>query len=226
MHGVPLGASEFARMAQAGARLVWTPQSNLWLYGRTADIPAALREGVSVSLATDWTLSGSYHLLDELRVAARLNEQAYGGLLTARDLVAMVTTVPAEHLGLEQTVGRLAPGYLADLMVVRGDCLAPYEALLAAQLPDVALTIVAGRALYGDPDLMAALPVAGAIEERITICGAEKALRIACDAPWIEGAGDTLAQITIGLNQAQPAPLPLDLCSVRGWVALPLVYAP
>ncbi len=226
VHGVPLGESEFAQMAQVGARLIWSPQSNLWLYGRTADIPAALRQGVSVSLATDWTLSGSYNLLDELRVAATLNAEEYGGLLTARDLVEMVTTIPAEHLGLEQTVGRLSPGYLADLMVVRGDRAAPYEALLTAELTDVALTVVSGRALYGDPGLMAALPVAGSVDEPLVICNTPKVLRLAYDAPWIEGANDTLAQITAGLGQAQPAPLPLDLCSVRGWAVLPLVCDP
>jgi hypothetical protein len=54
-----------------GAKLVWSPRSNLQLYGETANVYDALAEGVLVSLGTDWTPSCSADLLGELKVADR-----------------------------------------------------------------------------------------------------------------------------------------------------------
>src|SRR5262249_6746502 len=52
-----------------GAKLVWSPLSNLLLYGNTTNVYEALAEGVLVSLGTDWTPSGSRTLLEELKIA-------------------------------------------------------------------------------------------------------------------------------------------------------------
>ena len=49
-----------------GAKLIWSPLSNLLLYGKTTNVYEALAEGVLVSLGTDWNPSGSRNLLGEL----------------------------------------------------------------------------------------------------------------------------------------------------------------
>jgi len=59
IHGIPLGTPEWTAMANVGSSLIWSPQSNLTLYGQTADVPGALAAGVNVALAPDWTESGS-----------------------------------------------------------------------------------------------------------------------------------------------------------------------
>jgi len=223
IHGIPLGTEEYAQMAAAGASLVWSPMSNLWLYDETADVPEALRQGVSVSLSTDWTLSGSYHLLDELKVASAVNQERYDGALTPCDLVRMVTSEPADQLGLTGTVGRLAPGHLADILVVRGDRSSPCEALIQADLKDVALTLVAGHALYGERDLMERFPTTGH-EETIGVCSQARVLRIAIDAPWIMGADDTVTEITSPLQSCCPGLLPLNLCATDR-CAMPLILS-
>ena len=69
IHGTGLERTDFAAMHDAGAKLVWSPLSNLLLYGHTANVYDALAEGVNVALGTDWTPSGSPTLLDELKVA-------------------------------------------------------------------------------------------------------------------------------------------------------------
>ena len=81
IHGTALERSDFADMRAAptirsdgigdgrGAKLVWSPLSNLLLYGETANVYEALAEDVLVSLGTDWTPSGSRTLLQELKVA-------------------------------------------------------------------------------------------------------------------------------------------------------------
>ncbi|MEC8709701.1 MAG: lamin tail domain-containing protein, partial [Candidatus Thermoplasmatota archaeon] len=54
IHGVALTDREFTKMAEVGATLVWSPLSNLLLYGQTADIAAAKAAGVHITLAPDW----------------------------------------------------------------------------------------------------------------------------------------------------------------------------
>src|SRR4029079_3211772 len=69
VHGTAFERRDFARMRRArsprddgrgdglGAKLVWSPLSNLLLYGHTANVYEALAEGVTVSLGTDWSPS-------------------------------------------------------------------------------------------------------------------------------------------------------------------------
>src|SRR6185295_12191238 len=74
IHAAAFTRAEFKETAAAGAKVVWSPLSNLLLYGGTADVPTAMTEGVLVSLGADWAPSGSANLLGELKVADRVNK--------------------------------------------------------------------------------------------------------------------------------------------------------
>jgi hypothetical protein len=125
-----------------GAKLIWSPLSNLLLYGKTANIYEALAEGVVVSLGTDWNPSGSRNLLGELKVAdialrdPRLlgNSRSlkpefsttgkHGEALAEaeraldRELIDMVTRNPAVTVHWQNEVGSIEPGKTADLFVI------------------------------------------------------------------------------------------------------------
>jgi 5-methylthioadenosine/S-adenosylhomocysteine deaminase len=73
IHGVGLREPDFREMAANGVGLVWSPKSNLELYGTTADVASALAANVVIALAPDWSPSGSSGMLDELRVAVAWN---------------------------------------------------------------------------------------------------------------------------------------------------------
>jgi cytosine/adenosine deaminase-related metal-dependent hydrolase len=78
IHGTAFEEAEFAEMAQVGAKLIWSPQSNLALYGQTTHITLAVLQGVPVSLGVDWHATGSDTLFDELCVASQLNRDQFG----------------------------------------------------------------------------------------------------------------------------------------------------
>jgi 5-methylthioadenosine/S-adenosylhomocysteine deaminase len=153
VHGVGLEPEDFSEMAHApaaradgisdgrGAKLVWSPLSNLLLYGRTAAVYDALAAGVLVSLGTDWTPSGSPNLLTELKVADRAlrDDMLLGGrrylvpalaLGQSNDddgiaeraldqlLVEMVTINPAKAVRWDDQVGSIEIGKVADLLVI------------------------------------------------------------------------------------------------------------
>ncbi len=73
IHGVALSKREFKDMAGQGVGLVWSPRSNVELYGFTTDVLAAKNEKVTIALAPDWSPSGSNGMLEEMKYAAVWN---------------------------------------------------------------------------------------------------------------------------------------------------------
>ena len=199
-HGTAFTSVEFMQMAQAGMKLIWSPHSNVSLYGQTADVPAALDAGVTIALAPDWSMGGSQNLLNELRFAAAWDDTHFADRLTSKDLVEMTTSHAAQALGVASMLGTLAPGYRADLAVFAGDVALPYDAILAARPKQVRLVMIDGVVLYGDSVLQAAGPVAPGCET-LDVCGGAKFLCAATSATTNK-LDQTYAQIVAALGQA------------------------
>jgi len=157
IHGAALNADDFARMKAGNSSLVWSPFSNLWLYGATADVATANTAGVRLCIGSDWGPSGTRSVLWELKVADLWNKDNL--VFTDEELVRMATANPGEALSgvWPHPVGRLEHGALADLIVVRRGADDVYRNLIAATEADVRLVVVGGRARYGLRSLMKSL---------------------------------------------------------------------
>ena len=157
IHGTALNADDFSAMQAGNSSLVWSPFSNLWLYGATADVKTAHAIGVRLCLGSDWGPSGTRNVLWELKVADLWNKSE--GVFTDEDLVRMLTSNPGDALTevWPRPVGRLERGALADLIVVRRSALDPYRSLIEATEADIRLVVVGGRARYGLRSLMTPL---------------------------------------------------------------------
>jgi len=199
-HGIAFTSIEFTIMANAGMKLTWSPASNLYLHGDTADIPTALDAGVTVALAPDWSIGGSQNMLDELRFADAWDNTHWNNRLAAKDLVEMATINGAKVLALDDRLGQIKPGYLADIAVFAGDRSQPYDAIVAARPSNVTLVMVGGTVLYGDAVLQAAGPAAPGCET-LDICGADKFLCVATTST-ANKLNQTFAQIAGKLSQA------------------------
>jgi hypothetical protein len=181
-------------MVAHGMNLIWLPRSNVSLYGhgadlsKTADIPAAIEKGITVAIGTDWSITGSQNLLDELLFADQIDNTQWGDVLTPRTLVQMATKNAAKVIGLSTTLGELAYGHKADLVVIGGERGRPYDAILAATPKDVRMVVVGGKILYGD---MAMKPLAQSTPacDSLDICGVNK---FACVAQSGAAGGDLL----------------------------------
>jgi len=199
-HGTAFTATEFAVMAQAGMKLIWSPHSNVSLYGQTADIPGALDLGVTVAIAPDWSMGGSQNLLDELRFARDWDHAHWNDRLSAKDLVTMATLHGAQALALDAKLGKLAVGHLADIAVFAGDVTHPYDAILASRPEQVRLVMIGGTVLYGDAALQAAGPALPGCET-LDVCGTSKFL-CAATTGTTNKLDQTYAQIHAALSQA------------------------
>jgi 5-methylthioadenosine/S-adenosylhomocysteine deaminase len=166
IHCAGLKPEDFAVLGSLGGSMVWSPMSNLLLYGGTADIAAAVAAEVRIGLGSDWSPSGSKNLLGELK-AAWLVAQQIGGL-AKHDIIAMATRTGARILGWGASVGTLEPGKRADLLVVKGTAADPYDQLIRAKERDISLVLINGIPRFGRKPLMTALNASG---ESLTIDG-------------------------------------------------------
>jgi 5-methylthioadenosine/S-adenosylhomocysteine deaminase len=176
IHAVGLHAEDFPILARFETSMVWSPLSNLLLYGQTADVKAAKKaKKVKIGIGSDWSPSGSKNLLGELKVA-RVVSEASDGLFSDREIVAMATRTAAEILKWDKGLGSLEPGKRPDLLVVDGTDGDPYEHLLKATERDVALVVVGGTPRYGKRSLVERLGGEGL--EDVTVGGRKRVLNL------------------------------------------------
>ena len=202
IHSTALTDAQLALMGKAHMKIVWSPLSNLLLYGQTTNIPSAVKHGIEIALAPDWSPSGSSNVLGELKVADRVNKEKFGGLLSDKQLWQMTTRNPAQIAGLGDKIGSLAAGTYADLVVIRGDRRHPYRAIIDAKPEDVLLTTVSGKAFYGDPTMLQEIGVPAtelsAQFESVQACDptSTRLLRTRVEDPSVPGSAEALEQVT------------------------------
>jgi cytosine/adenosine deaminase-related metal-dependent hydrolase len=157
IHSVALLAKDYAQMAAAGTGMVWSPRSNISLYGDTARVTVAARLGVNIALGTDWLPSGSMNMQRELACADSFNKSYLNGFFSDQELWAMATTNAAKVVKMDSKIGTLATGQVADITIVAGNGKAPFRSVIEAAPADVALVLRAGTPLYGDDAVVSAL---------------------------------------------------------------------
>lgn len=198
IHSVGLQPLDYALMGYEGTSIIWSPRSNVTLYGHTALVTTAARLGVLISLGTDWMPTGSMNLLRELSCADYLNKTHYDGFFSDRDLWAMVTVNAAEVTATSDVIGDLAPGLVADIAIFDGSVNTDYRAIIGGEPKDVTLVLRGGETLYGDDTVVAAMPGIG-VCDGLDVCGTAKSLCVQDDL------GKSLAALTSSVGNIYPA---------------------
>lgn len=173
IHGVAASPSQIAEMSKKHVKLIWSPRSNISLYGDTAMVPVYDRLGVEIGFGTDWIYSGSATMLRELACADTLNRDYYDGYFSDYDLWRMPTWNNAEAFGLSHVLGDLKKGYIADIVIFRrqeGKSL--YRSVISAENKDIQLVMMDGNFVYGDDVLMEK-------GEAVDVCGVSKKIDLA-----------------------------------------------
>jgi hypothetical protein len=240
IHGVALDADDGRLLAQRRSALVWSPRSNLALYGSTAPIRMLMNQGVLMTVGTDWTPTGSSTLPRELTCAADFSASYLDQALSDRDLWLMATYHPALALKVADKIGSLKTGLFGDIVVYDGSTSSnPYRAVLDATAQSTLLVLrrsslpfpflggpqYAGSiAEYGDSGILQGLPptphevaaasfgVQGPLCEALTVCGSAKRICPLRETWWlpIPGLGNPLNMAA--LQAANGASYPLFSC--------------
>lgn len=199
IHAITLTEDQLLEAAATRTRFVWSPSSNLILYGQTAPIERMLELGLTVGLGPDWTPSGSDDLLAEMRFALAWAEAEAIEAVTPEVLVRMASTDGADVVGLETQIGRLAPGFRADIAVFGRVARDPYRAVTDSRAEDVRLVMIDGAGYFGDAGLEANAAVNRSCEA-MDACGTAKFICAAGTPGDASRAGDTVADLEAQLR--------------------------
>jgi hypothetical protein len=171
IHGVGLTTADVAVMAEKGVKLVWSPRSNISLYGETARVTEFDRLGVPIGLGTDWLPSGSMNMLRELTCADDFNRTNLGGYFSDEKLWRMATKGSAQALGFDAVTGELAEGKTGDLAIFAKAGRKGFRAVISATEKETALVVRSGKVLVGSSAVVAALEASC---DELEICGVKK----------------------------------------------------
>ncbi len=143
IHGNHLDAATIRRLAAMGnATVVYCPRTHRRFTDTTYPMATYRQAGIPVAVGTDGRATApDLSLWNELRAA-----RADFPDLSPKDLLEMVTVIPARALGLERDIGTLEPGRRADLtaVTVSADVDDPYAAVLGQEATETRVRL-AGR---------------------------------------------------------------------------------
>jgi 5-methylthioadenosine/S-adenosylhomocysteine deaminase len=162
-HAIEVNNQELQILRRREVGICHCPQSNMKLAVGVAPIPQMLAAGLRVGLGTDGAASNNdLDLWQEIDTAAKLHKLHTGDatIVSARQALQMATLGGARALHLEERIGSLEVGKMADLIILELDAphLVPrydiYSLLVySAKASDVVDTIVNGRILMRDRQL-------------------------------------------------------------------------
>ena len=122
-HSIWIEESDVELFAQRGATPVHNPASNLRIGSGLAKVKEFFAAAVNVGLGTDGSASNDgQNMFDAMRLAALIHNRAgtdFKTWVTPAQALAMATRNGARAFGLE--AGVLAPGKLADIVLLRRD---------------------------------------------------------------------------------------------------------
>lgn len=119
-HSIWLNDEEKRIIRDRGVKVTHCPGSNMKLASGIAQIPELLREGIPVGIGADGApCNNNLDMFQEMRLTAFIQKIQHGPtVMDARTVLRMATMGGAEVLGMEQEIGSIEAGKLADLQLL------------------------------------------------------------------------------------------------------------
>lgn len=154
---VHLDDGEIAVLAETGAHVSHNPVSNMEIGTGAAPLARMLQAGVNASLGDDGFVR-AFDPFVNLSTTLLLHSLQTPGAISAADVLALHTTRAAQALHLN--AGAIAPGFLADLVLLRNNSPSPllpenvvYHLAVGALGSDVSHVIVDGELVVANGQL-------------------------------------------------------------------------
>lgn len=189
IHSIGLTAEDGETLAVNSTSVIWSPRTNISLYGHTAQVTMFSNQGVLVGLGTDWTPTGSINILREFKCVDSYNKNYLNSFFTDREIWQMATENNATALRIADVTGSIREGLVADITVFDGkETSNLYRAVIEASEKEVSLVMRGGKPLYGDKSILDSLSVADCDE--LNVCDVAKTVCVKSET------GKTLAELT------------------------------
>jgi 5-methylthioadenosine/S-adenosylhomocysteine deaminase len=119
-HAIWIDAEEIELIATRGGAIAHNPGSNLRLGNGIADMRPAIAHGIPVGVGTDGSSSAdNQNMFEAMRLAAfvsRVFDRPPEAWVGAVEALRLATEGSAAVLGMADMIGKIAPGYKADLV--------------------------------------------------------------------------------------------------------------
>ena len=121
-HGVWLDEDDMQRLGDKGASVAHNPGSNMRLGSGLADARAMLERRVNLGIGTDGaSCADNQNMYEAMRLASfvsKVQGPDWRRWLTTREAALAATEGSARALGFAGKIGRIAPGYKADIVML------------------------------------------------------------------------------------------------------------
>ncbi len=121
-HGVWLDEDDMARLGDHGASVAHNPGSNMRLGSGLADTRAMLERRVNLGIGTDGAnCADNQNMYEAMRLASfvsKVQGPDWRRWLSTREAALAATEGSARALGFGDRIGKLAPGYKADIVML------------------------------------------------------------------------------------------------------------
>jgi guanine deaminase len=119
-HGVWLDPEDMKRLGDRGSSVAHNPGSNMRLGNGLADMRGMLNASINVGIGTDGAnCSDNQNMYEAMRLASftsKVQGPDWPRWITTAEALHAATEGGARTLGLEKQIGRIAPGYKADIV--------------------------------------------------------------------------------------------------------------
>lgn len=166
IHGSGLSDRDLKLIADAGAAVISTPETELQMGMGFPVLPRAMDAGAKGGLGIDIVSNNSADMFTQLRLCLQVQRALENDRLekrgqapkiihrTVRDFIEAATIGGARAIGLESKIGSITPGKAADLILIRTDTvnMVPVNDFIAsvalcANVGDIDTVMVAGKIL-------------------------------------------------------------------------------
>ncbi len=182
IHAVGMSAIDGEEILNNDSSVVWSPRSNVSLYGNTAPVTMYHNQGINIAMGTDWVLSGSANMVREMACADYMNKKHYGSFFKASDIWRMATENSARALKVEDKIGFLKNGYIGDIAIyaLNGGASSQnvetyYQSIIDSTADEVVLVLRSGEMVFGDSDIFDAANI-NDCESMGDVCGSTKTI--------------------------------------------------
>ncbi|WP_339209107.1 5'-deoxyadenosine deaminase [Paenibacillus sp. FSL K6-3182] len=119
-HSIWLDEEEKRIIRERGVKITHCPGSNMKLASGIAEIPHLLEQGIDIGIGADGApCNNNLDMFQEMRLTAYMQKVKHGPtIMNAKTVLRMATMGGAKVLGLENEIGSIETGKLADLQLL------------------------------------------------------------------------------------------------------------
>ncbi|MFN3603191.1 MAG: amidohydrolase family protein [Leptonema sp. (in: bacteria)] len=142
--GISIDEEDIQLIKNSNSKIVWCPEINEILFGKTIPIQKILQQGISVCLGSGSSMQGSKNILSTIQVASKYIEDK-------SNILKMLIDNPIHVFGLKKK-GKIEESYYSDFIILNEISPKSFEFITKLDLNKILLVVQRGVPLYASQE--------------------------------------------------------------------------